>query len=141
MLERLMQQADQAEVFEIDSEATKISFEANRLKSFEVEETRGIAARVVVNRRLGFAASSDMGTEAIDKLIVNVLESAQHGDEIICVFPDPQPGPQVQVYDPKLAALPPERLIEMGREMIAPILEVEPDAHVNADRVPTLIVP
>jgi PmbA protein len=131
MLDRLMQQAEQAEVFEIESEATNIGFEANRLKSFEVEETRGVAARVVVNGRLGFAASSDM--DATDKLIANVLESARHGDAIPFHFPAPRPGPPVQVYDPELAALPTERLIAMGREIITTVLAAEPDAHVNVD--------
>ncbi|MFQ6100162.1 MAG: TldD/PmbA family protein [Anaerolineae bacterium] len=131
MLQRLMQKAEQAEVFEIESEATKISFEANQLKSFEVEETRGVAARVVVDGRLGFAASSDV--EATDRLIANVLESARHGDAIPFRFPDPQPGPSVRVYDPELAALPAERLIEMGQEMIATVLEADSEAHVNID--------
>jgi PmbA protein len=127
MLERLMQKAEQAEIFEIESEATRIVFEANRLKSFEVEETQGVAVRVVVDGRLGFAASSN--PEATDKLIANALESARHGDALPLRFPQPQPGPQVQVYDSALAALPMERLIEMGQEMIAIILEAEPEAH------------
>jgi len=131
MLDRLMQQAEQAEVFEIESEATKIGFEANRMKSFKVEETRGVAARVVVNGRLGFAASSDL--DATGKLVANAIESARHGDAIPFCFPAPQPGPVVQVYDPELAALPTERLIEMGQEMTATVLEAEPEAHVNID--------
>lgn len=131
MLERLMQKAEQAEVFEVQSEATRISFEANRLKSFEIREAGGIAARVVVDGRLGLAASSDR--EATDKLIANVLESARHGDVVSFRFPAPQPGPTVQVYDPGLAALPAERLVEIGQEMLAIILKAEPDAHANID--------
>jgi PmbA protein len=126
-----MKKAEQAEVFEIESEATKIGFEANRLKSFEVEETCGMAARVVVDGRLGFAASSDL--DAAEKLVANALESARHGDAIPFRFPSPQPGLPVRVYDPELAALPTERLIEMGQEMIATVLEAEPEAHVNID--------
>jgi PmbA protein len=132
MLNRLLQQAEQAEVFEIESEATKIGFEANQMKSFNVEETRGVAARVVVGGKLGFGASSDL--DATDKVVANALESARHGDAIPNLrFPAPQPGPQVQVYDPELAALPTDRLIEMGREIIATVLEADADAHVNVD--------
>jgi PmbA protein len=134
MLKQLIQQTDQAEVFEIESEATKIGFEANRMKSFNVEETRGVAARVVVDGKLGFAASSDL--DAADRVVTNALESAQHGDAIPSLrFPGPQPGPQVQVYDPALAALPTERLIEMGQETIAAILDADEAAHVNVDLV------
>jgi len=131
MLEHLMKEAEQAEVFEIESEATKIGFEANKIKSFEVEETRGIAARVVADGRLGFAASSDL--EATDRLATNVLESARHGDEIEFQFPGPQPGPQVAVYDPELVALPTEQLIELGQEMIATVLEADSETHVKLD--------
>jgi PmbA protein len=130
MLNRLLQQAEQAEVFEIESEATKIGFEANQMKSFNVEETRGVAARVVVDGRLGFAASSDL--DATDKVVANALESARHGDAIPTLrFPEPRPGPQVQVYDPELAALPTDRLIEIGKEIIATVLEADADAHIN----------
>jgi PmbA protein len=131
MLEHLMQKTEQAEVFEIESEATKIGFEANRLKSFEVEETQGIAARVIVGGRLGFAASSDV--TARDKLVANVLESARHGDEIPLRFPGSQPGPPVQVYDPRLARLPTDRLIEMGEEMVATVVGADEGAVVNIE--------
>ncbi|MFL7793873.1 MAG: metallopeptidase TldD-related protein, partial [Anaerolineae bacterium] len=134
MLNRLLQKAEQAEVFEIESEATKIGFEANQMKSFNVEETCGIAARVVVEGKLGFAASSDL--DATDKVVANALESARHGDAIPALrFPAPQPGPQVQVYDPALAALPTDRLIEMGQEIIATVLDADANAHVNVELV------
>lgn len=131
MLTKVMRQAQQAELFEIESEATKVGFEANEMKSFEVEETKGTAVRVLVEGRLGFAASSN--PEATDELITNALESARHGAALDLAFPAPQPGPQVQVYDPALAELPIERLIEIGREVIAIILEAAPDATVNVD--------
>jgi PmbA protein len=131
MLERLMQEAEQAEVFEIQSEATKIGFEANKLKSFEVEETQGVAARVLVDRRLGFAASSDV--TALDQLIDNVLASAQLGDEVPLRFPGPKPGPPVDVYSPELANLAVPQLIEMGEEMVSTVLEADEEANVNID--------
>jgi PmbA protein len=131
MLERLMQEAEQAEVFEIQSEATKIGFEANKLKSFEVEETQGVAARVLVDRRLGFAASSDV--TALDQLIDNVLASAQLGDEVPLRFPGPKPGPPVDIYSPELANLAVPQLIEMGEEMVSTVLEADEEANVNID--------
>jgi PmbA protein len=126
-----MQEAERAEIFEIQSEATKIGFEANTLKSFEVEETQGIATRVVAEGRLGFAASSDI--TALNQLIKNVLASAQLGDKIPLQFPQPQRGPSVQVYSPELATLPPSRLIEMGKEMVDTILQADEEANVSID--------
>jgi PmbA protein len=126
-----MQEAERAEVFEIQSEATKIGFEANKLKSLEVEETQGIAARVVTDGRLGFAASSDV--TALDQLIENVFASAQLGGEIPLRFPEPQPGPSVEVYNSELATFPASRLIEMGEEMVDIVLRADGEANVSID--------
>ena len=49
ILKELIGRADQAEVAQVRSESTQVSFEANRLKSSQVEETKGIAVRVVKN--------------------------------------------------------------------------------------------
>lgn len=131
LLDRLAKRAEQAEVFEIDSESTSVGFEANKLKSFEVNQTRGVALRVVNEGRLGFAASSDM--EAQERLVENALESARHGDAVPVQFPGPGEGPRVSVYDQQLATLSTDRLIEVGREVIDVISRADPNALVNMD--------
>lgn len=131
LLDRLAERAEQAEVFEIDSESTSVGFEANKLKSFEVNQTRGVAVRVVNEGRLGFAASSDM--EALDRLVENALESARHGDAVPVQFPGPGEGPRVSVYDEQLATLSTDRLIDIGREVVDIISQADPAALVNMD--------
>jgi PmbA protein len=130
-----MPQAEQVEVVQVWSESTKVGFEANRLKSSQVEETRGTAVRVVKDGRLGFAASSaDSSDEsAADRLVANALESAAYGDEIPIAFPAPQPGPEVQTFDPAIVDLPIPRLAEIGQEIIELILEIEPHARLNVE--------
>ena len=64
-------EADQVEVLEFQSESTEVSFEASKLKSSQVQETSGVAVRVVKGGRLGFASSTDASAQ--DKLIRNVL--------------------------------------------------------------------
>jgi PmbA protein len=129
ILEQLSSQAEQVEVVEVQGENTSVGFEANRLKSSQVEETKGIALRVVKDGRLGFAASSDMS--AMDKLVDNLLESAAHGDEMPIVFPAPQPAADVTVFDPGISLMPIPRLVEIGREVIDVIVQAEPEAQVN----------
>jgi PmbA protein len=129
ILTRVASQTEQAEVIQVRSESTEVSFEANRLKSSQVEETTGVAVRVVKEGRLGFAASSDLS--AMDKLVSNVLESSAYGDEIPIVFPAPQPAPDVVTYDRTIAELPISRLVEIGQEIVDLILKAEPEAHVN----------
>jgi len=131
ILKRLKAQADQVEVVNVQSESTKIGFEANRLKSSQVEETRGVAVRVVKDGRLGFAASSD--ASATDKLVTNALESADYGDKIPLAFPAPQPAPQVTTFDQSIIDMPIPRLVEIGQEIVDIILQVEPEARVNIE--------
>jgi PmbA protein len=129
ILSKLTAQAEQVEVVEVPSESTTIGFESNRLKSSQVEETKGVAVRVVRNGRLGFAASSN--ESAMDKLLANALESAEYGDQIPIAFPAPQPGPDVLTYDRRIVDLPIPRLVEIGQEIIDHILHIEPDARVG----------
>jgi PmbA protein len=131
LLARLKSQAEQVEVVYVRGESTNVGYEANRLKSSQVEETSGIAVRVVKDGRLGFAASSD--ESAVDKLISNVLESADYGDSIPISFPAAQPAPEVVTYDQAVSELPISRLAEIGQEIVDIILEVEPEARVNVE--------
>ncbi|MDX9954704.1 MAG: DNA gyrase modulator, partial [Anaerolineae bacterium] len=77
MLQQLHAQAEQVEVIQVQSESTKVRFESNSLKATQVEETSGLAVRVVKDGRMGFAASSDV--TATEKLMANALESAAYG--------------------------------------------------------------
>ena len=129
ILQELTSKADQAEVLEFKSESTEVGFESNRLKSSQVQESKGIAVRVVREGKLGFAASSD--ERMLDKLASNAVESAAFGDEIPIAFPEPQPAPDVVTYDQAIVDLPISRLVEMGQEIIERILQVEPEALVG----------
>jgi PmbA protein len=131
LLSELRPKAEQVEVVEVNSESTEVGFEANRLKSSQVEGTTGVAVRVVVDGRLGFAASSD--TSALDKLMANALQSAAYGDVVPIAFPGPQEGPEVRTYDRAIVDLPIPRLLEIGEEMIDYLREIEPDAQINAN--------
>jgi PmbA protein len=129
ILKQLQTQAEQVEVVQMRKEAVTAEFEANRFKTSRVEETSGVAVRVVREGRLGFSASSD--EKATDRLLANVLESAAFGDEIPLVFPAPQPTPQVRTFDTAITDLPVTRLVEIGQEIVDLLLAVEPEAQVN----------
>jgi PmbA protein len=135
ILEQLKSRAEQVEVVDTHSESTMVNFEANKVKSSQVEETKGVAVRVVKNGKLGFAASSAASgdTPAMEKLVTNVIESAAFGDQVPIRFPASQPAPQVMTYDPTLAELPVSRLVEIGQEVIDLILPIEPDAKINVN--------
>ena len=129
ILTQLSKQAEQVEVVSLQNEQTMVEYEANQLKTCTVTETRGMAVRVIRKGRLGFAASSD--GQALDKLAVNVLESAAYGDQASFSFPEARPAPAVRTFDQAVADLPIARLAEIGREILDLVLPVEPNARCN----------
>jgi PmbA protein len=129
LLKNLKSLAEQVEVLSLQTEETTVSFEANRLKASQVEETSGLAVRVVRNGRLGFAASSDL--QALDKLAANALESAAYGDVVPINFPAPAPGAQVSTFDKRIVDLPVSKMVDIGQEIVDMIQAIEPEARVN----------
>jgi predicted Zn-dependent protease len=55
--------ARQAEVFHVSNDETPVKFEANRLKELNARQTAGVALRVIVNGRIGFASSTYPGDQ------------------------------------------------------------------------------
>lgn len=129
LLVKLKSQAEQVEVVEIQSETTTVTYENNRLKSSQTEETTGTAVRVVKDGRLGFSASSD--ERAKEKLITNVLESATYGDQVPLSFPEKIPSLEVKAYDKKITNLSVSKMVEMGKEIVDTLLELNSDLQVN----------
>lgn len=124
ILTELKKQAEQVEVLSLESEKTTVEFEANRLKTCTVAETKGTAVRVIRNGRLGFSASTNEA--APEKLAANSLESAAYGDPAPFSFPKMQMGPAVRTFDPTIRDLPVDRLVEIGKEMIDLVLSADP---------------
>jgi PmbA protein len=131
ILAALRGKTEQAEVYSLEEESTLVSFEANVMKSARVEQKQGTALRGVVKGRLGFTAAG--GNMAKEELINNLLASAQYGDEVPVSFPSASTGPQVTTYDPTLGDVPFSRLVEIGREIIAALLEADADAKIGVD--------
>jgi PmbA protein len=129
LFKQLKPLAEQVEIAELSRESTLVEFEANKLKSSKVEETKGVAVRAMRKGRLGFAASSDL--ENLDRLAAIVLESASYGDDVPIHFPAALPAPAVKTYDPQIAEFPIPRLVQIGYEILDLVLTTEPDARVN----------
>jgi PmbA protein len=129
LLAALERHAEQAEVFEIESESTEVSFEAGEVKSSQVEETQGVAVRGLIGGRLGFSAAGGRVDQA--ELVENLAASARFGDPLAVRFPAAAPGPEVATYDAALAQAPIARLVEIGRQVVARLQEADPDGKVD----------
>src|SRR3990172_13024288 len=89
--------AAQAEAFHIENVETPVRFEANRLKELNSRQTKGVALRVVVKGRIGFASSTRPGD--VEDLVDAALETAPFGPEAHLELPGRAEAADVAVFD------------------------------------------
>jgi PmbA protein len=116
--------AEQAEVFSGSARATTIQFEANELKQVQTKESSSIALRIFREGKVGFAVATGGGWEA---LVDMAVETSQFGSPANFEFPSSQDYSKVRIYDPKTEEIPMEKMVVMGKELIARIKGHTPD--------------
>jgi PmbA protein len=117
--------AEQAEVFSVSSQATPIQFEANELKQVQTKESSSTALRIFREGRIGFAtASGGGGTEA---LVDMAMETSQFGSAADFQFPSSRDYSEVRIFDSKVEEISMEKMVEMGKGLIARIRGHTPD--------------
>lgn len=108
--------AEQAEVYAYETAATPVDFEANRLKSLETKESRGLALRVVRGGRIGLASTTRLDDPQL--LVDTALELAAFGAEAKFELPASVTATPVDVFDPATEGLSVEHMAGLGQEMI-----------------------
>jgi len=117
--------AEQAEVFSVSSRAMPIQFEANELKQVQTKESSSTALRIFKEGRIGFAiASGGGGWEA---LVDMAVETSQFGSPANFRFPSSQDYSEVSIFDSEVDEIAMERMVEIGKELIAKIRGHTPD--------------
>ena len=120
MLEELLaqakKQADQAEVFQVTSRSTPISFEANRLKSVDARESSGVALRIIKDGRIGFSSTTDMAD--MDGLVARAVEMLPFGAKASMEFPLASEYASVPIFDQATADMQAEGMVEIGAKLI-----------------------
>jgi len=117
--------AKQAEVFSVSSRAMPIQFEANELKQVQTKESSSTALRIFKEGRIGFAiASGGGGWEA---LIDMAVETSQFGSPANFRFPSSRDYSEVSIFDSEVDEIAMERMVEIGKELIARIRGHTPD--------------
>jgi PmbA protein len=117
--------AEQAEVFSVSSRATPIQFEANELKQVQTKESSSIALRIFREGRVGFATASGGGD--VEALVDMAVETSQFGSAADFQFPSRQDYSEVRIFDPKVEEISMEKMVEIGKELIARIRGHTPD--------------
>jgi PmbA protein len=117
--------AEQAEVFSASVRATTIQFEANELKQVQTRESSSIALRIFREGKIGFAIAS--GGNGWEALVDMAVETSQFGGPANFQFPSSQDYSKVRTLDPKVKEIAMERMVEIGKELIAKIRRHTPD--------------
>ena len=125
VLRAARKEAEQAEIFSTSARATTIQFEANELKQVQTKESSSTALRIFREGRIGFATASGGGD--VEALVDMAVETSQFGSPASFQFPSSQDYSEVHTFAPEVEEIALERMIEIGRELIAKVREHTPD--------------
>ncbi len=125
VLRSARREAEQAEVFLVSSRATPIQFEANELKQVQTKESSSTALRIFREGRIGFATAS--GGVGLEALVGMAVETSQFGSPANFQFPSSRDYSEVCIVDPEVEEIAMERMVEIGKELIARIRGHTPD--------------
>lgn len=128
LLKRAGEKAEAAELYVEHRDGTTVTFDGGDLETVKSESVVGQALRLIVDGKLGFAATT--GRKA-DGLLEAALVSAQHGDPAPFAFPNSGEQASLGVYDCEVAELADDTLITWGEEAVKAILGEFPDVQVN----------
>jgi len=118
--------AEQAEVFSVSSRTVSVQFEANESKQVQTKESSSLALRIFREGRIGFATASGEGS--LDALVDMAVETSQFGSPASFQFPSRfhRGSSEVCIFDSKVEEIAMERMVEIGKELIAKIREHTP---------------
>ena len=125
VLRAARREAEQAEVFSVSYRAIPIQFEANELKQVQTKESSSTALRIFREGRIGFATASGGGD--VGALVDMAMETSRFGSPASFQFPSRKDYSEVSTFDPKVQEIAMERMVEMGKELIARIRGHTPD--------------
>lgn len=125
VLNRANRIAEEAEVFMVSSEEMPVEFEANRLKHIQSKQSTTIALRIVKDGRIGYATTTRV--DDVEGLITNAVATAEFGTTARFTLPSLTPYPSIEVFDPDVEKITPEKMAELGQGMIDTLTRHTPE--------------
>jgi PmbA protein len=117
ILERILKKdVDQAEVYLSSSKTLKIDVLNQKIESIDEIQETGYGIRIIKNKKLGFAYSSDIDESAIEETIDQAISNANNSEsDQYHKLPDnaaAQEKSSIELYDKKINQTPIEKKIE-----------------------------
>ncbi len=105
--------ASSCEVIQKSWAENPVSFENNKLKSLESNQSKGISVRLIKNKKIGIASSTD--PDALESIVISAIEASEFGPDATFEFSkEPISTPLQQETPP----IPLENLVERGTKVI-----------------------
>lgn len=124
LIKMALEKAQQAEIYVINEESLPVDFSTNQITRITGKKNQGISLRLIDKKgRIGFATSTKLDRS---DLLERALLSAKYGDQSKIKFPN-QIGAEVKCYDPKIAQMTADEIVEQGWEMVKIIQKLDPE--------------
>ena len=123
--------AEEAEVFRVISEETRVKFEANKLKQLQTRQKTSLALRIIKDGRTGYAISTEMSDG--QELVENAVETAEFGTAAKFQFPSSTEYPQIHVLDEAIDYVSVREMIGLGEDMVSKMTGHTPGITCEAD--------
>ncbi len=126
--EKLMGQGiREYEIYFISQKDTTIEVKNGKIELFKVAESTGISLRLLEDKKPGFAYTTFLNEDSIDKLIAHAKASLKGlSPDPYLLFPGPSNGyPELEIYDEGLDSSLVSEKIEFSKEMEASALSYD----------------
>lgn len=122
---------EQAEIYNISSQNTEVTFEFNNLKSIQTRYNQYISLRLVKNNRIGMSVTNKL--DDLDTLLNMALDTSKFGAKAEFILPGKTDYPSVSVFDMETSSIPIEKMVSVGSELISKILSCNKDVICSAE--------
>jgi len=133
-IEKLKGKIDQADIFVERRKSISLKWEKSTLKQVEVHYDEGISVRAFHKGGRGFACSSPLREENINKVVEEAisLAKAAQPDPDFKSLPSPAEGKKVKgLYDEKITLLSPKDLADWGEAIIEGAKRIDEQAIIS----------
>jgi PmbA protein len=130
LIEAAMKRAQGAQVSLGQGDSTDVSFENDKLKSVRSSQSTGMSVKIMVDGKISSSHTTDI--DDVDGVVARALEAVEFGSPAHFLFPGPQEGPDVKVYDDAVLTVSKGKMVHIGEEMVTLVKEYNPDILVSA---------
>jgi PmbA protein len=116
--------AEEAEVYRVISEETRVKFEANKLKQLQTRQKTSLALRIIKDGKTGYATSTEMSN--VQELVKNAVETAEFGTVARFQFPSLTKYPHINVLDESIDNVTVREMIGLGEDMVSSVTRHTP---------------